>query len=358
MASRSIALIVDSCTDVPAAEIERFGMYVVPLQVNYEDASYLDKVSITSEEVLGRLDQEVPKTSTPTPAVVGEVLERVVADGYSQAVAITISSGLSSTYDLVRSVSAGVPGLTTLMVDSKNIGLGAGLVVLAIAKLIEQGASLEQIARASEGIVADTKVFFCVDTLDYLLRGGRIGKVTHAVGSMLDLRPVISCNEEGVYYTVSKAKGRKKSLKSAMACAEKHAALFGSCTAAVAHAGAPSEMESVRETLKAALPNASAWYSGQVSPALIVHTGPGLIGIAVQGDAWKARLAAGPQAAAATAANALREKAGELAERAEALAEQAEELAEGLAGCAEDVVERAEGLAERAHRFMANRRDR
>ncbi|MFR8299882.1 MAG: DegV family protein, partial [Gordonibacter urolithinfaciens] len=94
MDSSRIALVVDSCTDVPPEDIERFGMYVVPLQVNYRDETFLDKVTITPQQVYDRFAEEVPTTSTPTPAVAREVLERVVADGYSQAVVVTISSGL------------------------------------------------------------------------------------------------------------------------------------------------------------------------------------------------------------------------------------------------------------------------
>ncbi|WP_165054298.1 MULTISPECIES: DegV family protein [unclassified Adlercreutzia] len=283
MGKKDIAIVIDSCTDVPPAEIERYGMYVVPVQVNYEDGSYLDKVDITPQEVYDRLAVEVPRTSTPTPAIVSEVLGRVVADGYEQAVVVTISSGLSSTHDLLRSVSSGMSRLRTLLVDTKNIGMGAGLVVLALARMVEAGATLEELEAAADRIVANTKVFFCVDTLDYLLRGGRIGKVTYRVGSLLDMRPVISCNEEGVYYTVSKAKGRKLSLKRAMSCAEKFAAQFDECVMTVVEGDAASEAAEVLRELKGKIANATIWYEGNVSPALVVHTGPGLIGIGVQG---------------------------------------------------------------------------
>lgn len=282
MSNRKIAIVVDSCTDVPEADIERYGMYVVPLQINYERESYLDKVTISAEEVYERLEEEVPRTSTPTPAVVEEVLERVVADGFDQAVIVTISSGLSSTYDLLRSVATGMPHLRSLLVDSKNIGMGAGLVVLAVARMVEAGASLSEIERAVSDIVANTKVFFCVDTLDYLVRGGRIGKVVHAVGSLLDMRPVISCNEEGVYYTVAKAKGRKQSLKRMVKCAMEAAEGFDLCVGAVVNAAAQSEADAILLDLKGKVDNVEEWYSGHISPALVVHAGPGMVGVGFQ----------------------------------------------------------------------------
>ena len=208
MDSNRIALVIDSCTDVSPADIERYGMYVVPLQVNYQDESFLDKVTITPQEVYDRFAVEVPTTSTPTPAIAREVMQRVVDDGYKQAVIVTISSGLSATCELMRSIVVGMPELDCHIVDTKNIGMGAGLVALAVARRLAEGATLDELRRDSDRIVSSTKVFFCVDTLEYLYKGGRIGNVTYAVGSLLDMRPVISCNEKGVYYTVAKAKGR------------------------------------------------------------------------------------------------------------------------------------------------------
>ena len=278
-----IALIVDSCTDVPPEDIERYGMYVVPLQVNYENETFLDKVTITSQQVYDRFSEEVPTTSTPTPAIAREVLDRVVADGFDQAVVVTMSSGLSATCELMRSVAVGVPELDCAIVDTKNIGMGAGLVALAVARMLAEGATLDDVRRESERIVQNTRVYFCVDTLEYLYRGGRIGNVTYAVGSLLDMRPVISCNDKGVYYTVAKAKGRRQSLKKAVAVAEKFAAEFSHCAMAVVNGDAVEEARDVEAELKQRVENADEWYVGQVSPVLVVHTGPGLIGIGVQG---------------------------------------------------------------------------
>lgn len=283
MESNRIALIVDSCTDVPPADIERYGMYVVPLQVNYRDESFLDKVTITPQQVYDRFADEVPTTSTPTPAIAREVLQRVVDDGYEQAVVVTISSGLSATCELMRSLVVGMPELDCCIVDTKNIGMGAGLVALAVARRLEGGATLDDLRRESDRIVESTRVYFCVDTLEYLHKGGRIGNVTYAVGSLLDMRPVISCNEKGVYYTVAKAKGRRQSLKKAMSVAEKFAASFSCCTMAVVNGDAAEEAAEVRAELGERVQNADAWYEGQISPVLVVHTGPGLIGIGVCG---------------------------------------------------------------------------
>ncbi|BDE96601.1 DegV family protein [Raoultibacter timonensis] len=283
MKNTEIALIVDSCTDVPQELIESYGMYVVPLTVNYSDGSYLDKVTITPQQVYDRFAEEIPTTSTPTPASAREVFERVTADGYRKAVVVTISSGLSATYELLCSTALEYLELETVIVDTKNIGMGAGLSAIRAAQLIEKGVPFNEMAARMATVVENTKVYFCVDTLEYLHKGGRIGLVTFAVGSLLDMRPVISCNEEGVYYTVSKARGRKQSIKKALSVAEKFASGFSECAIAVVNGDAAEEAREVLAEMKTKVQNHRAVYDGQISPVLVVHTGPGLIGIGVQG---------------------------------------------------------------------------
>ena len=285
MKNTEIALIVDSCTDVPQELVESYGMYVVPLTVNYSDGSFLDKVTITPQQVYDRFSQEVPTTSTPSPASAKKVFEQVVADGFEKAVVVTISSGLSATCELLRSTALEFPELETVVVDTKNIGMGAGLSAIRAAQLIEAGVPFDEMAGRMAKVVENTKVYFCVDTLEYLHKGGRIGLVTFAVGSLLDMRPVISCNEEGVYYTVSKARGRKQSLKKAISVAEKFAAGFSECAIAVVNGDAVDEAADVLAEMEERVANRTAVYSGQISPVLVVHTGPGLIGIGVQGIA-------------------------------------------------------------------------
>ncbi|MEG0504695.1 MAG: DegV family protein, partial [Raoultibacter sp.] len=233
--------------------------------------------------VYDRFSQEIPTTSTPTPALAREAFERVVSDGFTKAVCITISSGLSATNDIMHAAAKEFPQLETIIVDTKNIGMGAGLSAIRAAQLIEQGIPFEEMESRMATVVANTRVYFCVDTLEYLHKGGRIGNVTYAISSMLDMRPIISCNEDGVYYTVSKAKGRKQSLKKAISVAQKFAEGFPRCAVFVVNGDAESEAQTVLEDIKQSIPHQISAFDGQISPVLVVHTGPGLIGIGVQG---------------------------------------------------------------------------
>ncbi len=284
MQNREIALIVDSCTDVPKHYVDTYGIYTVPLLVNYRDGSYLDRITITPQEVYDRFDQEIPTTSTPTLDSVKCVFKRVLGDGFRKAVVVTISSGLSATNEMMSAVARDFEGeLETIVIDTKNIGMGAGLTAMRAARLIEQGVAFEDLEETLVQTVEDTKVFFCVDTLEYLHQGGRIGEVTYRVGSLLDMRPVISCNDRGVYYTVSKARGRKQSLKKALDQAVKFVSKFSRYNIAVVNGAAEVEAADVLGRLKERLPHYEEVSEGQISPVLVVHTGPGLIGIGVQG---------------------------------------------------------------------------
>jgi DegV family protein with EDD domain len=143
--------------------------------------------------------------------------------------------------------------------------------------------SWDDILIKMEEVVKKTKVFFVLNTLEYLQKGGRIGKVTALVGYVLDLKPIITCNEEGIYTTISKARGRKNSITRCMNVALEFAQNASSITIGLAHGDALEEMMRLKDVMQERVPQAKI-FTGQVSPALGVHTGPGLIGMGIQID--------------------------------------------------------------------------
>ena len=244
-----IALITDSCADVPADEVKAHGIIVVPLAINYSDASYRDGVDITPDEVYARFAEEIPKTSLPAPAEVAAAFDGAIAAGATHILAVTIASGLSGTHDLIRSVAAGYAGVTCEVVDTKSIGLGAGISVLAAAELIDRGLEFSEVLKGVHAAIADTSVFF--------------------------------------YVTAGKAHGRKASLKKAKSLALKALNDVRGDSGrryrfAVVHGGAEAEAKALYDELAAACPDAYRPLFGQITPALVVHTGPGLIGVGVQ----------------------------------------------------------------------------
>jgi len=282
MAPEKIAILVDSCTDVPKEYREKYHMYVAPLTIVYKDAEYRDGIDIQPEEVFARFSEEIPSTSLPSPAAVGDIFKQIAVDGYDKVIAVLISSGLSGTFDSVSSFGPAPEGLEARYIDTKNIGIGSGFSAIRAGELIEQGLPFAEVCEGVEDAARRTTLLFCVSTLEYLMKGGRIGLVAGMMGTLLDLKPVISCNEDGVYYTVAKARGRKKSLSLALEKAVEYAAGAKEYNLTVMHGAAKEEAIALMAALKARLPNFRIAIEGQITPALVVHTGPGLIGIGIQ----------------------------------------------------------------------------
>lgn len=282
MNKQKIALLVDTCIDVPAALVEQYKMYTIPLKIIYSDGEYSDGVNITADEVYNRLKVEIPKTSLPSSIEVMEKLDQIKTDGYEKVLAVTLSSGLSGTHNLVTMLAKEYDGLDIKVIDTLNIGIAAGFSAIQAAKYIEEGMEFEELVETVQNNVPKIKVFFCVDTLEYLQKGGRIGLVASLLGNALNLKPIISCNPEGIYYNIAKVRGRKKSLDKIVDLAKEFAAEGKKFNVAVCHGGAPEEAAGVRKSLTEALSNIETYVEGQISPALGVHTGPGLVGVAVQ----------------------------------------------------------------------------
>ena len=277
-----VAILVDSGTDVPQELIEKYQIYVIPLKIIYKDKVYTDKVDITPEEIYQRLPKEIPGTSLPDGETITKIFDQIKQDGYERILAITISSGLSGTYNIVRLIAQQQEELESYVLDTKNIGIGAGFSAIQAAKWLEEGMEWHQLIEKLNELVKRTKVFFNVATLEYLQKGGRIGLVASILGNALKLNPIISCNEEGIYYTVGKARGRKKSLDRTVSYVKEKIGTAKKFNLAVAHGDAKEEALAMRERLKEEIPQAQQIYFGQISPALVVHTGPGLLGVGVQ----------------------------------------------------------------------------
>ena len=282
MSMEKIAILVDSGSDVPREYRERYDMYVAPLTIIYKDAEYRDGIDIDPATVYARFSEEVPTTSLPSPAGVTELFKQIKADGYEKVIVIVISSGLSGTFNMLSGFGPEPEGLEAYYVDTRNIGIGSGFAAIRAGELIAQGLPFEDVCRQVEEAARNTKLFYCVSTLEYLVKGGRIGLVSGMVGQLLDVKPVIACNEDGVYYTVAKTRGREKSLKLALEKAVEFAEGATEFNIAVVQGAAEAEGEALMAAMKERLPDFRYAIEEQLTPALVVHTGPGLIGIGVQ----------------------------------------------------------------------------
>ena len=282
MNQEKIAVLVDTCCDVPQTFVDQYHMYVIPLKVIYKDAEYLDGVDITPEQVYQGLEKEVPKTSLPSGERIAEIFDQIRADGFQKVIAITLSSGLSGTNNMIHLIADQLEDMEVFIMDTKNISIGGGFHAIQAARYIEDGLSFDEIkAKLMRGI-DQCKVFFVVKTLEYLQKGRRIGLVASLFGNALNLKPIISCNDEGIYYTVAKVRGRKQSITKTKELALDFAQGHKRYNVAIMHGNAQETAEEIRDCIMKKLPGTDVFIMKQVSPVLGVHTGPGTLGICVQ----------------------------------------------------------------------------
>ena len=280
--NQKIAILVDSGTDVPPEFVKEHNIFVAPLKIIYKDGEYEDRLDITPQEIYDRLETEIPTTSLPSTERVISLFDQMVEQGYDTVLIITISSGLSGTHNMIRMLAEQYGKLAYHMVDTKNIGIGAGQQAMLAAELIANGEALDSILAKLQTSIQESRIFFCLDTLEYLAKGGRIGKVSALLGSLLKMRPVITCNPEGIYETVAKVRGSAQALSKAISLAAAEAGKHLRYSIAVAHGSAVEEANRVMEELKRLVPKGVNYIRTDISPALSVHTGPGIIGITVQ----------------------------------------------------------------------------
>ena len=284
MSTDKIAILIDSGTDVPPAYIQQYHMFVAPLRIIFNEGEYNDGIDLTASQLYQRLPREVPKTSLPSAELVLQILEQIRSEGYNKVLAVTISSGLSGTYNMLNLLADNIRDLDIYVYDTKNIAIGSGFSAIQAAKYIEQGMDWKTLKYTMEAETTKSKVFYCLDTLEYLQKGGRIGLVTAMLGTALNLKPIISCNTEGVYYTVAKVRGRQQSLKKVLDMAVQFAGNSKKYNVALIGSGLPglNDAASIRDQVLQKLPFRDTLIEGELGCCLGVHVGPGLVGVGVQ----------------------------------------------------------------------------
>ena len=201
----AVRIITDSGFDVPDASDAR--LTVLPLSITFGDTTYADGVDLTNDRFFELLieSDELPKTSQATPYAYAQIFERVRAAG-DEAVVITLSSGLSGTYQSAVTAAADYPEVH--VVDSKNVTLGQGVLVQYALRLADEGRGAAEIASMVESARERLVLLALLDTLEYLRRGGRIPKSVGAIGELLSIKPVIGVRD-GEVVMLGKARGSK-----------------------------------------------------------------------------------------------------------------------------------------------------
>ncbi|MFT8405656.1 MAG: DegV family protein [Liquorilactobacillus nagelii] len=281
---KKIGLLIDSATDVPTEVLEdNENIAMVPLTLSFGDQIYQDRITIQPTEFYQKLavTEELPKTASPVIGSVIEKIQELKQRGFDEIIGITISAGLSITNQVFKQAAAEFTDLKITIINTKSIGIGAGLFAVFAADLIKSGLEYSKIINLLNASIAKSHVYFYIPTLKYLQAGGRIGKVTEILGSVLKIKPIISCNTDGIYYPITKARSEAKAIEKMVQKVLQIADAGSDFRIGVAHGADQPLMQKIVARLKIELSAGQKIYTTDVSPALGVHTGPGLVGIGI-----------------------------------------------------------------------------
>lgn len=272
-------IVTDSTSDIPEELIERLGIVVVPLKVMFGDQALLDGVDIKAAEFYQRLvaADKLPTTSQPSPIEFTEAYQRVLEQHPgAPIVSIHISTGMSGTFQsatLGKSMLENEDADITL-IDSRSASYGFGLMVVRAAEMAQSGASPQDIQAEAERLRSARSLYFLVDTLEYLQKGGRIGRAAAVLGTLLNIKPILSIDKEGVIYAVEKVRGRKKALVRVVELFKQELGSAGKVDVAVGHTVKPESADEILELLRQHFEVGNVVYS-HIGSVVGTHVGPG-----------------------------------------------------------------------------------
>ncbi|MGZ0049880.1 DegV family protein [Brevibacillus gelatini] len=277
-----VVILTDSASDIDASVRQSLGIVAVPLKVMFGAETYLDGVTISSTEFFDKLkeSQALPTTSQPSPLEFAEAY-KAICDQYGsdvQIIAILLSGALSGTYQsamIAKSMLDDKMDIT--VIDSRKASFVHGMICVEAAKAAQAGKSKEQILDEIDRYLDEVQVYFIVDTLEFLQKGGRIGRASAVIGSLLNIKPILTLDPAGYVTAFDKVRGTKKALNRVLEALQEYAqgqpvkaAILHSC----AHEQAAELLERVKNEFQV-----TESHLVQIGPVIGTHTGPGLLGV-------------------------------------------------------------------------------
>jgi DegV family protein with EDD domain len=278
LSSANTAIVLDSTADFPEGP-DRFPNWrSVPLYVNFGETSYRDYVDLGPEDFYGRLAaaSEQPTTSQPTPGDFARVYEEL-AGAYERIYSLQLSSTLSGTFASAEA-AAGTVGEAVRVVDTRTVSAAVAMLALAVQRRLEAGTTDEEIAALVERYRATHGLLFTVDTLEYLARGGRIGRGAAFAGTLLNVKPVLGI-EDGEVVPLKRVRGSQKALDELRSILVESTTDAASLRIGLAHAAAPERVATLERIVREARPDAVIEVVTLLGAVVGTHAGPGTLGL-------------------------------------------------------------------------------
>jgi len=276
-----IKIVSDSTADLSAEQVNRYGIKVVPIMVTFGSESFADGVDLTAEEFYERLtaSSDLPKTSQPSPEAFRSAYEELAAEDET-ILSIHISGKLSGTLNSAETASQMVAP-RVIPVDTKTASQGIGRTALVAAEAAGRSMALDEILNLVYKSIEHTFSAFSVDTLEFLQRNGRIGKAASLLGTLLQIRPILYADEEGMVAPYDKVRGRSKVIPSLVGGALKNVSPDSPVNLSIVHTGAEENAQKLLEEMQKNYEIADL-HIGMVGPAIGAHIGPGAVGLMIQ----------------------------------------------------------------------------
>ncbi|HXH87017.1 MAG TPA: DegV family protein [Gaiellaceae bacterium] len=271
------AIVLDSTADYPEAQERHPNMRVVPLYVSFGEESFRDYVELDPHAFYGRLRAaaKLPSTSQPTPQDFLVVYEEL--EGYERIYSLHISSKLSGTVGSATLAAQEAGGDRIRLVDSETVSVGVSMLALGIQRLLEAGTTDEEIEALAERHREHAGLLFTVDTLEYLAKGGRIGRAQALAGSLLNVKPILTI-ADGEVVPLTRVRGRQKALAEFGRRFSEATKAGNGLHVAIAHAEADEAVEQLRAIVLAARPEAQVELVTSLGAVVGTHAGPGTVG--------------------------------------------------------------------------------
>ncbi|WP_226681670.1 DegV family protein [Sutcliffiella horikoshii] len=273
----NVKIVTDSTVDIDQSIIEELNIEIVPLSITIDGESYIDRFGIKPDEFMDKMKHstELPKSSQPAVGTFVDVYNRLGEDG-SKILSIHMTGGMSGTVGSAES-AAGISESDVTVVDSRFISFALSFQVVAAAKMAKEGKDLQEIMNKLDEVRSNTDLFIMVDTLDNLVKGGRIGRGKALIGSLLNIKPIASL-ADGVYTPVTKVRSQSQVIKFFTKQFKEDIAGKVVKGVGIAHAGSLKQAQALKE----ALYEASGFENIQIAyttPVISTHTGPGAMAL-------------------------------------------------------------------------------
>ena len=278
-----VAIVTDTLGCIPQEEIQRYNILEVPVKIVFGNKVYQDRVDLNADEFYAMLEKakQLPTTSAPSPEHFLNAY-REMSRNATRILCITLSSKLSGTFNAARVAAymsrEALSDIAVEVLDSQVAAAAEGFVVLAAARAAAAGKKMDEVINAAKNVISSVQLFVMVDTLKYLIKGGRVPRVAGWAGTLLNIKPILTL-KNGEAHPVARARTYLSAIKQIMEMSRNRIVRGLPLHVAVIHAAEPEKAEQLKSQIAASFDCAELMIT-DFTPVIGVHTGPGVIGLA------------------------------------------------------------------------------